>query len=318
MKLRSLKSRLKRSKWTPIYWQTPEPLELRRHHQNLSNATICHTRNAQSLLLRALPFEIRLRIYEYVFSHPPLRYPLADSDQNAQVRGLLDASHFPINCIWRGRLPGRLIAQPPIQLNDQADFSFGSQQNYAPHRLAILKTCKQTYAEAVDLFYSQPTFLVQDTPVLFDLFSTLLPQRLASIRNLQLHFLLRWPDIPSWWANPKSSPDNAVLWSSIWESIAQKMTGLQDLTLYIRQFTWSPKPNAETERRVLAPLMLLRSLKSFKLWYRHERVFDPFGYKYENIYTFDLLGEECVENDVVEFRKLLKNIVMMPKEERDE
>ena len=92
------------------------------------------------------------------------------------------------------------------------------------------------------------------------------------------------------------------------------MTGLLDLTVYIRQFTWDPKPNARTERKVLAPLMRLRGLKHFNLWYRHERVFDPFGYTYQNLYTYDVLGEECKEKSAVDFRKLLENGARRPRE----
>ena len=91
------------------------------------------------------------------------------------------------------------------------------------------------------------------------------------------------------------------------------MTGLRELSVYIRQFTWDSKPNAGTERKVLEPLAAeLRGLRAFRLWYRHERVWDPFGYSYENAYTYDILGEECKDKEAVDFRERVADTVTEP------
>ena len=92
------------------------------------------------------------------------------------------------------------------------------------------------------------------------------------------------------------------------------MLGLQVLGLYIRQFTWSQKTfNTETERRVLLPLIKLRGLRDFTLWYRHERVKDPFGGDATQAHAYELRGEECQDEAAQTFRKWLETTVKMPR-----
>ena len=92
------------------------------------------------------------------------------------------------------------------------------------------------------------------------------------------------------------------------------MSGLRELSVYIRQFTWNEKPNATTERMVLEPMMgKLRSLEKFRLWYRHEQVHDPFGDGYGPAYTYEVLGEECKEEEARLFRERLKEVVRKPR-----
>ena len=185
-------------------------------------------------------------------------------------------------------------------------------------RLALLLVCKQIYAEAIDLFYSHPTFVISDFVVFFAFVQSVLPHRLASIRKLHLHFVLRWPEITSWWHQKSGKPDNAFLWSRVWDAIAERMTGLKVLGLYIRQFTWNQKAlnaaiNASTERRVLLPLVKLRDLKEFNLWYRHERVKDPFGGDFGPLVTHEMSGEECQDQAAQAFRRWLSSAVKMPR-----
>ena len=92
-----------------------------------------------------------------------------------------------------------------------------------------------------------------------------------------------------WWHDPHGKPDNADLWSKVWETISGNMTGLRTLRVYIRQFTWDVKPNAETERRVLDPLSRLRGLRDFQLWYRHIKVREAFGADFDQYYTFEIM-----------------------------
>ena len=182
------------------------------------------------------------------------------------------------------------------------------------NRLALLLVCKQTYAEAVDLLYNFPTFVISDCALFFNFVQSVLPQRLANIRNLCLSFVLRWPEVTSWWHQKNGKPDNAFLWSRVWETVANGMSGLQVLALYIRQFTWNPKRfNTETERRVLLPLVKLRGLRDFKLWYRHERVRDPFGGDAAQAHAYELRGEECQDEAAQTFRQWLETTVKMPR-----
>ena len=109
-KYRTLKSRVKRSNWVPSHWQVPDALEARACHQNLSDVSIERSGDSQSPFLRLLPLEIRLRIYEFVFSDPGLLLEQQDATP-PEGESLKAISHHPINCLWR--IPGRLVAKPP-------------------------------------------------------------------------------------------------------------------------------------------------------------------------------------------------------------
>ena len=109
-KYRNLKSKVKRSNWIPSHWQVPDALETRAEHQKLSDLSIDRSGNPDSLFLRMLPLEIRLRIYGIVFSDPAL---LLEHQDTAPSEGesLKAINHHPINCLWR--IPGRLVAKSP-------------------------------------------------------------------------------------------------------------------------------------------------------------------------------------------------------------
>ena len=96
--------------------------------------------------------------------------------------------------------------------------------------------------------------------------------------------------------------------------VGAQMTGLKELSVYIRQFMWSEEPQAKTERMVLEPLARrVRGLEAFRLWYRHEQVHDPFGDGYVPAYTYDVLGKECKEEEARLFREEVGGVVRKPR-----
>lgn len=110
-KIKSLKRRIKRSKWVPSYWQTPDRVASRQRHQNLSDISVTRHDGSAPTSLLTLPVELRLLIYHHVFSTPSSSGMCENGDHEKDAPVLEHLTHYPINCLWRS--PGRLIAKPP-------------------------------------------------------------------------------------------------------------------------------------------------------------------------------------------------------------
>lgn len=154
------------------------------------------------------------------------------------------------------------------------------------------------------------TISIQSLDLLIDLAKTLLPQRLAAIRDLHFCATLQWAEVSIWWNNPKNKPDNAFIWSRVWKIVATQMPGLRHLSVNIHQFTWG-EPNPLTEIRVLEPLFDLRGLKTFSLRYNHEPTVG-FGY-FPRMPQFNPLGDVCNDPEAIAFRKRLDDVVRKPR-----
>lgn len=189
---------------------------------------------------------------------------------------------------------------------------------YRPvQRLALLKTCRQVYTEAIDLFYSswvctmssitdsmnahvltaktwgflpsvysfprhisiadyrqrnkkltrkyQQVFHIDDLDTLISLTRTIVPHRLAKIKSLQLCFENCWP------SSMKGDLISGLTSEEVWSIVVNKLTGLMELDLSIYQHTHVELPygTAESERKTLEPLLILRGLEDFDLHYVH-------------------------------------------------
>ena len=114
MKTRELRMALKRLKWIPSSWQKPEAISSqRRPNPKLSICSLRSPANAETLFLSVLPAEIRLRIYEYFLSDPPVWGISGHAPSPAYA--LEYVRHYPINAMWR--VPGRLRASTPSVYN---------------------------------------------------------------------------------------------------------------------------------------------------------------------------------------------------------
>ena len=110
-KLRNIKRKIKALPWIPEYLQTPGSLSSRRYPtKNLSSSFLRNSSNSECPLLRLLPAEIRVKVFEYVLTDPSLTYGELSSPEPSPF-GTLESIDCPVNCLWR--IPGRLIAKPP-------------------------------------------------------------------------------------------------------------------------------------------------------------------------------------------------------------
>ena len=109
--LRKFRQKVKKIPWLPEHLQRPELLAPRRFpNANLSSSHVDNTSEHDQPLLFKLPAEIRLKIYEYVIAEPDDDHLDHLSFESTSVFHSITA--LPINCIWR--VPGRLIAKPPL------------------------------------------------------------------------------------------------------------------------------------------------------------------------------------------------------------
>ncbi|KAL8762371.1 MAG: hypothetical protein Q9184_001633, partial [Pyrenodesmia sp. 2 TL-2023] len=187
---------------------TPQPLPAHRP-RSLSTVPIQRA-NAQCQFLSILPLEIRQEIYKYVVGCNRVHI-VRKSKHIAHVRcKCLDIeTDFTREC--RPGANGTYKGDSKI--------AFTSNGN-----VALLRSCRQIYVEAVEIMYSSNTFDF-DHQDLFLLFArSILPQRLALIRNLQLCLGTANLDEAFLWTEPAVKG-----WGSMWQIIGNDMPALKHL-----------------------------------------------------------------------------------------
>ena len=96
------------------------------------------------------------------------------------------SSDFTMSCYHaRGNKPLTIHPVRPNSPAYQITSSFRKDHRALdPRRAALLKTCRQTYLEAIDILYTTNTFVLHDIPTLITLSKTIPSQRLNFISNL--------------------------------------------------------------------------------------------------------------------------------------
>ena len=111
--------------------------------------------------------------------------------------------------------------------------------------LTLLRTCRQIYQEAAELPYSTNIFDVDDLATLVYWSRTIIPPRLAAVRNLRVSWEVFWPPLTKSDRHGSHTYENACIyervrlkhsdqvWLDFWDTVAAKMAGLQDLRMTI-------------------------------------------------------------------------------------
>ncbi|KAL9023860.1 MAG: hypothetical protein Q9196_006925 [Gyalolechia fulgens] len=203
--------------------------------------------NSPCHFLTRLPREIREEIYSYVVAGN-LVHVARKGKQLAHVRCY---SSWPSDPLRRCRPAAARTC------HDKASMLAST----ANGNLALLQTCRQIYAEAVHIMYARNTFDF-DHQNLFLFFSrSILPQRLARIRSLELHLEVASIEMSFPWIGP--APNS---WKLMWTTIAEGMPALKHLRVglageYGRSY---PDMNADWW---LQCLLQVKNLKTFHLEY---------------------------------------------------
>ena len=229
--------------------QWPKPLPRRQQRREVKVATtVEHFSNAGHFA--RLPYELRLRIYEYVLGgrqinivHCPGKRRLAHRCQ------LYDASDPNVNeRDARNQCSEEHWTDPPCNLS------------------LLLRTCRLIYTEAAEVLYTKNSFGVYGLQNLasFVCFSrTIRPQRLASIakftviiqnwhritaqeKEILRYLFVIYGTIPGFsnhrprFTYPYSKlrdPDRAYPWRQLWRIVKEEMTGLRVLNVRLVDLT---------------------------------------------------------------------------------
>ena len=198
--------------------------------------------------LAKLPLEIREEIYKYVVGGN-LVHIVRKGDKLAHVRCAFDRP-------WDLFRECRRAAARTCY-DDVPTLAFTANGN-----VALLRTCRQIYTEAVNIMYKHNSFDF-DHQDLFLFFSrSILPQRLAQIRRLELNLDIINIKKSFPWIEP--APNS---WSLMWSVIGKHMPGLRHLSVQLGGEYGRPYPDMDNDWW-LQSLLQVRNLKTFHFAYR--------------------------------------------------
>ncbi|MCJ1460217.1 hypothetical protein MMC28_010596 [Mycoblastus sanguinarius] len=174
----------------------PKPLPRKRRALSLSKGS---APVSEIGLLSRLPYEIRQMVYVNVLGNK-----------------IIHLIHIAAK---------RRVGHVDYKLFDMPEYYANPGLNGLPNgKLALVKTCRQVYVEAIDILYKTNTFGIFNCNNLatYTYFSqTIRPERLASITSMYIinqgnSFYFKGPN-----------------WTLLWEDIATKMPGLKDVKVRI-------------------------------------------------------------------------------------
>jgi len=197
--------------------------------------------NLQSLLMIKLPLEIRQKIYFYVLHTRPVHIWSTPGIMYHNVCLSYDLTRFAHDCC----LEWPEVANSPTDIK-------------------LLRTCRQIYAEALPMLYSDTIFHT-DNLNQFNFFPANTPQKAKSfIRVLHLSWAADFPPLRGLEARaPQRAVDDDATYLCFWRTVASQMSGLQELCMGITYEPWTRKPGIGDPW--VGPVKEVRGLKIFEL-----------------------------------------------------
>jgi len=210
-----------------FYASMPKPLPRKR--RTLSTYTEGATISRTGLFGR-LPYELRRMIYVCILGNDLVR----------------------VTCVWGKKRFGHF---------DSNDLAYTFDRTRSKSKVALLKTCRQIYIEAMEVLYTTNTFgfsFNKNNLEPHGYFpSTIRPSRLASITSLRIDCEVDTFDS----FERESAKGN---WQLLWGEIATKMPGLKELTMRLPEST---RHNSNfrfgLEEEWLKPILEVRGLENF-------------------------------------------------------
>ncbi|KAF1848009.1 uncharacterized protein K460DRAFT_414641 [Cucurbitaria berberidis CBS 394.84] len=210
-------------------------------------------RQIQSILLEKLPLNCRLLIWTYVLQAPYTRIErwrpsYYGSSITAYGVEALDADCFPYR-----------LSTPDTEMHE------GTKKHEKP--LALLLSCRQLYAEALQLLYSSTTLVFANPTDIYCFQVTASPKGLASVNGLIIAFgKIDWPN-----NGPFHHEDGLKEWEHAFYNL-DKMPSLRELQGWFyhgefnnpKELVWARRPWDER-------------MESEAVEQRHKRLFDLFG-----------------------------------------
>ncbi|KAI9877250.1 MAG: hypothetical protein M1830_004431 [Pleopsidium flavum] len=240
-------SRRRKATTRPPEPKPSAPKPLPRNRRALSTISFDRSLNSTCVLLDRLPPEIRLEIYTYVVGGN-LLHLVQGQERISHVRcRASSATDFLRTC-------------RPAAANTARRIIPGSTSN---GNLALMRTCRQVYIEAMDVLYSTNIFDLDDPRTLLYLSQSIRPQRLASITKLHVYCPIGSPPRHGRGKRYpiKERPYDERTWEQFWHVIATRMPRLLDLK--VRFGLRFGIPELRMDDVWVMPLLEIRRLKRF-------------------------------------------------------
>lgn len=106
----------------------------------------------------------------------------------AEVRLMIYEELVTKERIWISSKAGKLICYRGSTIEHLKPAPGPTPLKPGMNAISLLLSCRKIYSEAIDVLYSRPAFAFSDQNVFLCFAGNLLPQRLSSIKRLELHF----------------------------------------------------------------------------------------------------------------------------------
>ena len=205
--------------------------------------------NASAPLLTKIPLELRQRIYIYALGSHLVHILLTPSRIAHICCTCPTLTHFSRACYPSAR--HRIVPESvPIPPSDIA--------------VALLRTCRQIYAEALHFLYSSNTFEIDDLSAFVLLARNMPPRGLSEIRTLHLTWSADYPPLQLEATKPATNvPYDDATYLRFWGVIAGQMPALRELRVGILDTWWVR--TLEMEDPWVQPIKQVKGLDVFEL-----------------------------------------------------
>lgn len=229
-----------------------KPLGPARKRDLSTSATVRENDQKDCPLFSRLPAEIRTIIWHHVLGEQKyhlMQVPKKVGYHRCDVGTSSDPGRsccLPAIAYWRheigttsyrdylDRYPGAPLPHgPSVEL-------FSLPRNSDPHTLALLQTCQRVYRESINIPYDSNIFDIDDPETLLNLRQTIPRQRLRAIKHLRVYVEAQYPPYSGMHSAPWYSSFDGI-WTLMWHTIANDMTGLENLELIIQSGSIFPE-----------------------------------------------------------------------------
>ena len=205
--------------------------------------------NASSPLLCKLPLEIRRKIYAYALGQQVVHILLVPRRITHISCTSPTATDFTRVCCPDAdpsRVP-RHVPTPPSKI-----------------AVALLRTCRQIYAEALPVLYESNTFDTNDLSAFVFLAAAIPPKGLASIRSLHVLWIADYPPLRFEITKPAfTAPLDDATFLNFWTVLATRMPALRELRMATYHSIWTPTVDVKDEW--VQSVMRVKGLDVFEL-----------------------------------------------------
>ena len=205
--------------------------------------------NASSTFLGRLPLEVRWKIYKYALGGHLVHITLTPSRITHVCCARAQSTDFARTCAPEARHEFIPQSIPTVPCDIAS---------------ALLRTCRQIYAEAFMILYSANTFDIDDLSAFVLLAGNIPPRGLAAIKSLQLAWYFVYPPLGTLQAkSPKMAPYDDATYLRFWSILVNQMPALKDLRVAIAD-VWTLR-GLRVEEPWVQPLLKVKGLEVFEL-----------------------------------------------------